>query len=818
MPEALRKQLRLPPDDALPSNDFELNSATDAMSAFEQICLAIPASAAIIAVRDASGLRSVGSLGDAPEVGFHLPPDFGMAIECLQTRDAVYRDLTDDAQRVVSVGLTMDGVSQVRSAVTLPMHASGAIIGLIAVFSRHESSIQPRDIKDLTRVADFWGPLMADEWFPEGIPSALVAEAAANAAVSSTVAEAAMVEALATKEFESTIEQSQTAAEVAAPENPENIPTTNEMDAGVSPAIASTPIDPELPSPTTPIQDEESLAATAEFTGASKLPEQDFSVEALTFARAAGKPTSPIFLAPAEPIPVEAFHSGEPQSFTWFIMLLVFAVLLLPVFLLRSHWKQSNAALINSATASSANSTSPTSVPAPDAVASSPAPIPSAKQHGTPSSDNSSPTSKAVAPDEEMPKPLPDLNTPPPTSNPNVAATTPKPTLPAIIKRILKSPKAAVKNSDSNAAAPAAPDITASLQPSAEPQPEPTENSTASNNAEAPPEPAQPINPAGFQPPSFSLAQTLKAHSGWVSSLAFSPIGNLASGSWDRTVKFWDLSTGREVHDVADKLKQVQAVAFSRDGKLLAAEDASDTVTIFDASTGQPIRELPTDKAVPSIGISWVYSIAFSPDGRWLASAVDDKTVRIWDVAAGTKIRDLTGPRRPVVYVAFSPNGELVATGNDEKSIQLWNVASGAPTSTLAGHKKVINAVAFSPNGTLLASASADKTIRLWDAITGKHIRTLSGHQAAVSSISFSPDGRWLASGSWDKTVRIWSVADGKEVQTLRPDARAIYSVTFDPHSHWLAAGSEDGAIEIWQWNAAASNANPASPDSQATP
>ena len=270
------------------------------------------------------------------------------------------------------------------------------------------------------------------------------------------------------------------------------------------------------------------------------------------------------------------------------------------------------------------------------------------------------------------------------------------------------------KNSNPTPRRPTAPDITASLQPSAAPQPEPTENSAASSNAEAPPEPAQPIDPAAFQPPNFALTQTLKAHSGWVSSLAFSPNGKLASGSWDRTVKFWDLPTGRELHAVADKLKQVQAVAFTHDGKLLAAEDAAYTVTIFDAASGQPIRELPTDKAVPSVGISWVYSIAFSPDGRWLASAVDDKTVRIWDVATGAKIRDLAGPRRPVVYVAFSPNGELVATGNDEKSIQIWNVASGAPTSTLTGHKKVINAVAFSPNGTLLASASADKTIRVW--------------------------------------------------------------------------------------------------------
>ena len=344
MPEAFRTRLSLPPDDALPASDFELNSATDAMSAFEQICLAIPASGAIIAVRDASGLRSVGSLGDAPEVGSHLPPDFGMAIECLETRSAVFRDFTDDAQRVLYVGMTMEGVSQVRSAVTLPMHASGAIIGLIAVFSRRDSSIQPRDIKDLTLVADFWGPLMADEWFPDGIPSAIVEEAAENAAVNSTAAETPIVEALPTKE--STIEQSEIIDGAAAAEN----------------------------TPTAPMEREESVATTAELIDPSALPAQHLSVESLTFARATGKPTSPIFLAPAEPIPEEAFHSGEPQSFIWFIMLLVFAILLLPVFLLRSHWKQSNAALTNSAAASISKPASPAGTPDTSTISSSPAP------------------------------------------------------------------------------------------------------------------------------------------------------------------------------------------------------------------------------------------------------------------------------------------------------------------------------------------------------------------------------------------------------------------------------------------------------------
>ena len=191
MPEALRKRLRLNPEDTLPAAEFDLHSATDAMSAFEHVCLAIPASGALIAVRETARLRCVASLGDAPEVGSHVPPDFGIAVECFETGSAVSADFSDDAERVLRVGMTMEGVSQIRSAVTLPMRTGDVIIGLIAVFSLRESAIQSRDIKSLARIADFWGPLMADEWFPDGIPAAIAGE------VSAVTAEGTEAEAMA---------------------------------------------------------------------------------------------------------------------------------------------------------------------------------------------------------------------------------------------------------------------------------------------------------------------------------------------------------------------------------------------------------------------------------------------------------------------------------------------------------------------------------------------------------------------------------------------------------------------------------------------
>jgi WD40 repeat protein len=311
-------------------------------------------------------------------------------------------------------------------------------------------------------------------------------------------------------------------------------------------------------------------------------------------------------------------------------------------------------------------------------------------------------------------------------------------------------------------------------------------------------------------PPEFVLDRTFKAHNGWVTAVAFSPDGGrLVSGSWDRTVKFWEVSTGEQLGAVTNDMKEVQSLAFSRDGRWLATENSSDTTSLRDASTGQEIRTLRSDKPLGPLGSNWVYSIAFSPDGRWLASALNDKTVRLWDVNTGRKVRDLTGLRRAVVYIAFSPNGRLLATGDDQKNIRIWDPASGEEIYKLTGHKKPVYAVAFSPDSRWLASASADKTVKIWDLAVGREVRTLAGHGNMVISLAFSPDGHWLVSGSWDKTVKIWDAETGREVQTLAGHDHPVYSVAFDSRGQWVASGSEDGTIKLWRLAGTADRSGP---------
>lgn len=309
------------------------------------------------------------------------------------------------------------------------------------------------------------------------------------------------------------------------------------------------------------------------------------------------------------------------------------------------------------------------------------------------------------------------------------------------------------------------------------------------------------IKASGISAPDFVLDRTLKSHSSWVTGIAFSSDGQrLASGSWDKTVKLWDLSTGQE-RTIASKMGEVQTVAFSRDGRWLAAEDSSNTVTLWDGVTGRQDRSLQSGRPLGLPGTNWVYSMTFSPDGRWLASAVDDQTIRLWDVNTGQRVRDLTALRRSVMYTAFSPDGRWLASGVDDRSIGIWDVSTGEMVRKLSGHKKSVYAVAFSPAGWLLASASADKSIKLWDFATGREVRTLIGHGDSVTSLSFSPDGRWLASGSWDRTIKVWDVETGREMQTLEGHDRAVYSVAFDSRGRWLASGSEDGTVKLWRFS-----------------
>jgi WD40 repeat protein len=287
------------------------------------------------------------------------------------------------------------------------------------------------------------------------------------------------------------------------------------------------------------------------------------------------------------------------------------------------------------------------------------------------------------------------------------------------------------------------------------------------------------------------VLNTLKGHEGWVGSVGFSPDGKkLASGSYDKTIKIWDVTTGKVLNTLKGHEGWVGSVGFSPDGKKLASGSYDKTIKIWDVTTGKVLNTLKGHESL-------VWSVGFSPDGKKLAGSYD-KTIKIWDVTTGKVLNTLKGHEGWVGSVGFSPDGKQLASGSLDNMIKIWDVTTGKVLNTLKGHEGYVLSVGFSPDGKKLASGSYDKTIKIWDVTTGKVLNTLKGHEGYVLSVEFSPDGKKLASGSYDKTIKIWDVTTGKVLNTLKGHESGVNSVEFSPDGEKLASGSGDNTIKIW--------------------
>ena len=156
-------------------------------------------------------------------------------------------------------------------------------------------------------------------------------------------------------------------------------------------------------------------------------------------------------------------------------------------------------------------------------------------------------------------------------------------------------------------------------------------------------------------------------------SPVFSPDGRtLAAGSNNNTIKLWDVATGREIATLTGQSESVYSIAFSPDGKTLASGSGSfdGTIQVWDIATGRRIATLEGHST--TFRYTDVNSLAFSRDGKILASGSADNTIKLWDVATRREMATLTGHSDGVNSVAFSPDGKTLVSGSDDNTIKLW--------------------------------------------------------------------------------------------------------------------------------------------------
>jgi len=236
------------------------------------------------------------------------------------------------------------------------------------------------------------------------------------------------------------------------------------------------------------------------------------------------------------------------------------------------------------------------------------------------------------------------------------------------------------------------------------------------------------------------------------------------SGSWDGTLRLWDITTG---------LTTKTFIGHSKD----------------------------------------VLSVAFSSDNRQIVSGSRDRTIKLWNTLGECKYTiDDQRHTEWVSCVRFSPNTQnpLIVSGGWDKVVKVWSLNNCKLRTNLVGHTGYVNTVTVSPDGSLCASGGKDGTAMLWDLSEGKHLYSLDAGNI-INALCFSPNRYWLCAAT-DTAVRIWDLESKSVVAELNKSAQdffpsssantsatpAAISLAWSADGATLFVGYTDHLIRVW--------------------
>jgi len=303
----------------------------------------------------------------------------------------------------------------------------------------------------------------------------------------------------------------------------------------------------------------------------------------------------------------------------------------------------------------------------------------------------------------------------------------------------------------------------------------------------------------------------LKGHNGWVTQIATTPAfpNVVLSSSRDKSVIMWNLQRDDNNYGTAKRALTghshfVSDIVMSSDGQFALSGSWDKTLRLWDLSTGVTTKQF--------VGHTKdVLSVAFSTDNRQIVSGSRDNSIKLWNTLGCCKytIQDDCHSEW-VSCVRFSPNHQnpIIVSAGWDKVVKVWNLTNCKLKTNHYGHNDYLNCVTVSPDGSLCASGGKDGRAMLWDLNEGKHLYTLEANDI-INALCFSPNRYWLCAAT-ASSIKIWdleekSIVDELKVEVINVNANskalppACLSMAWSADGQTLFAGYTDKLIRFWQ-------------------